>query len=130
MVQQGVGRIISLVAQRVVTAPPEVQETRGVGKAVVIRRYKEGLILEPGAREELITLGYSLSEIEQTLVQARLEREYDIWADKVAALKSAYLKGYVLEGELLTELDELIPDTSHARAIAESWLFQKAKKVS
>ncbi|MDP2955465.1 MAG: hypothetical protein Q8N53_03520, partial [Longimicrobiales bacterium] len=99
-----VAPILSFLARRIVGAPPTVEALGPTGRGTIVKRLREGLILEPQARRELAELGYSPLQADQALVLARLERESDDFADRLTALGEAYNKDIVTIEELKHQL--------------------------
>lgn len=125
-----ISRVLSVISLAIVLAPPEVQAPGPIGRATAVKRYKEGLTNAQSLRAELLLLGYSQSQADQSLTQADLERDYDTWSDRIAALKAAYLDGRVPDEQLLALLLELVPDAVKSQALADLWLELKLPKVA
>jgi len=116
---------LSLVAQRIVLAPPSVAEISPSGKGTPQKRYREGLITEREFGGEMQSLGYSAPAIEQALTQAKLEREFDLFSDKLSALQVAYDKDIITYEQLKSQLLELVPDQPKALQLLELYDFRK-----
>lgn len=114
MASEQVSAIISLISQRIVLAPPQLEAPRGVGRGTAIKRYKEGLTTGITFRREMESLGYPQAEIDKALVQADLERDYDLFTDRLSSVKSAFAKGVISDAEMQTLVTELIPDAAKA----------------
>ena len=120
-----IGPALSLVAQRIVLAPPSISEISPSGKGTPQKRYREGLITEQEFAQEMQSLGYSAPAIEQALTQAKLEREFDLFSDKLSALQVAYDKDIISYEQLKSQLLELVPDQPKALQLLELYDFRK-----
>jgi len=114
-----IGPVLSLIAQRIVAAPPSIDLPGPTGAGTVVKRYREGLILEAQARGELAALGYPPPRIDQEILRARLEREYDDYADRLAILREALAKGSITLEELTVRLLALVPDPAKAQLLLD-----------
>ena len=123
-----VGPIISFLALRIVLAPSEVDVPRPTARATPVKRFREGLITEVTFRLELRSLGWTDPEIDRSLVQARLERDFDDFQDRLAALEDAFNKDLITFAEMKAQLLALIPDPAKALIVVDRLDFAKRPK--
>lgn len=123
-----VGPVIAFLAQRIVTAPPELEAPRPTARATPVKRFREGLILEPQFRQEETDLGWSKTDIDRTLVQAKLERAFDDFTDRLNTLEEAFNKDLLTFAEFKFQVQGLIVDPAKALLVVELADFRKRPK--
>lgn len=123
-----VGPIISFLAQRIVVAPPEVEAPRPTARATPVKRYREGLLTEPAFRAEMMSLGWGAQDIERSLVQAKLERDFDIFQDRLRRLEEAFQKDIITYEEMKSQVLALVPDQPKALILVDLFDFSKRPK--
>ena len=123
-----VGPIISFLAQRIVLAPSQVDPPSPLARGTPVKRFREGLLTEATFRAEMAALGWSPTDIDRSLVQARLERAFDDFQDRLAALEDAYNKDIITLAELQVQLLALIPDQAKALVVLDRMDFAKRPK--
>lgn len=124
-----IGPTLSLIAQRIVPAQPTVAEVSPQGQATVIKRYKDGLIPLAQFLTEMLRLGYPGPRIMHAQDQAQLDREYDLWQLRLAAVKENYMDDRLTDEAMKYQLLQLIPDQEIALATVALWRYIKAPKV-
>ena len=77
------------------SAADEEVELRAAGRGSVIRRFREGLSLEPQFLEEMASLGYTDREAQRYLVIARLEFDTNWRLDLVQAALTSFRRGRI-----------------------------------
>lgn len=117
--------LLSLLSQRLVPSPGQVSPPSPIGRGTVVRRFREGFILEVQARAELASLGYAPPDVERALVLAELERQYDITFDRLAVVREAYAKDIISHEDLKALLLELVPDQVKALVLLDLYDFRK-----
>lgn len=120
-----IGPVLSLVSQRIILAPSSVSDVTPAGKTTPQKRYREGMINEGQFRQEMTSLGYSGPAIDQALIQSTLERQYDLYTDKLAALQVGYDKDLINYDQLRVQVLEVVPDQPKALQLLELWDFRK-----
>ena len=105
------------------------EEVRAYGRGTVIRRYKEGLIDDADFRQEMALLGYTAVLIEQTLVLARLERDFDYCMDRLHAAHEAYAVGVLDDTTFPQELVTFMVDGRKIKLEHEKAMYRKLPKV-
>lgn len=128
MTLERVGPILARIALRIVEAPSQVDVPRPVGGSVSIRRFREGLLEEPGLRLELATDGYGPADIERLVHQAILEREFDDFSDRLSVIEDAYAKDVLTDPEMEVQVRELIVDAPKAAIVVERLRFAQLPK--
>lgn len=123
-----IGSAISLLSQRIVAAPPSVEPPGPIGAGTIVKRYREGLILEPQARLELASLGYAPLRISQEIIVAQLEREFDDFADRLDAVEQAFNKDIISEAEMKMQVLTLLPDQAKALLVVQLLDYKKRPK--
>jgi len=99
--------VLSFLEQALAGVQPVVTEAGGLGAATAVRRYREGFTTGAELLGELRDLGYSAARSDRYQRQAQLEYETDFLADLITALRGAFQKELVGEGELRARLGEL-----------------------
>jgi len=120
-----VRQAISLISQRIVLAPAQVEVPSPFGRGTVEKRFREGLITEAQFRQEMQSLGYIGATIDRSLVLAKLEHQFDNFSDKLDALGVAYDKDIITYAEIKVQLLELISDQEKALLILELLDYKK-----
>ena len=120
-----ISRALSLISQRIVFVPNQVEVPSPLGRSTAIKRFREGLTTEPLFRQELELLGYGPGEIERAFSLARLERQFDLFEDRLATLREAYEKDIISFAEMKHQVITLIPDTEKALILVELYDFRK-----
>jgi len=120
--------IIALISQRMAALPGQAQAVGASGKTVAVRRYREGQTDAAGFRTDMRLLGYSEGEVTQTLVQAQLEREYDVFTDTLAVIREAYMKGAFSDAEMARLVLDLVVDDQKATTLIALYKFQRTPK--
>lgn len=123
-----VGPVLSMLAQRIVAAPPELEAPRAAGRAIALTRFREGLTPAAGLRAELTALGYVGGDIDRALVEAALQRDFDIFGDRLRVLGAAFEKDILSYEELKVQLLALIPDQAKALVLLDLYDFSKRPK--
>ena len=123
-----VGPVLSMLAQRIVAAPPELEPPRAAGRAIALTRFREGLTSPLGLRAELAALGYVGGDIDRALVEAALQRDFDIFGDRLRVLQAAFEKDILTYEELKVQLLELVPDQAKALVLLDLYDFSKRPK--
>lgn len=119
---------ISLISQRIVLAPGQVETPSPFGRGTVEKRYREGLIDEAQFRTELARLGYIGATIDRSLAVAKLEHQYDDFSDRLTALETALTNGVVTLAEAKLQLLDLVPDQAKALLIYQIWVYKMSPK--
>lgn len=123
-----IGPVISFLAQRIIAAPPEVEVPRAFGRGTPIRRFREGLITEAAFRQELQDLGYPPQEVERALELAALERDYDLFQDRLRVVQEAFEKDIISFEEMKVQVLALVPDEPKALTLVDLYDFRKRPK--
>ena len=123
-----VGPVISFLAQRIVPAPPQVEVPGPTARTTPIKRYREGLLTEASFRAEMASLGWSPTDIDRSLVQARLERDFDNFQDRLAIIKDQFAKDILSFAEMKVQVLALIPDQAKALLTVDLLDFEKRPK--
>jgi len=123
-----VSKALSLIAQRIIAAPPEVSVPRPFGRGTPVRNFREGISLEPQFRQELASLGYVGTDIDRALTLAVLEHRYDLFTDRLSVVKEAYEKDILSYEEMKFQVLQLIPDQEKALTLVELYDFSKRPK--
>lgn len=128
MTLERIGPILSRIAQRIVVAPPTVDPPSPRGGATSLRRFREGILVEAQLRRELATDGYGPADIERLVNQARLEREFDDFSDRLAVIEDAFNKDRLTDPEMEVQVRDLIVDPPKAALVVERLRFAKLPK--
>jgi len=94
-------------------------------RTTLVYMFKEGLITEDDLRSQLTELGFSNGEIELTVRRAREEYRLDYYRDLLAALKEAFHKGVISEGDFLSALVNYGLARERAEAIVAKEVYRR-----
>ena len=123
-----IGPVLSFLSQRIVAAPPELEAPRPTARSTPVKRFREGLLTETAFRAEMASLGWAALDIERSLVQARLERDFDDFQDRLNILEQAFNKDELTFEEMRFQVLELIPDQAKALLVVDLLDFKKRPK--
>ena len=124
-----IGPTLSLIARRIVPAETTVAEATPQGQATAIKRYKDGLDPLTQFLSNMQRLGYPGPRIMHAQDQAQMEREYDLWQLRQAAIKENYMDGRLSDEAMKSLVLGLFADQEIALATVELWRFIRAPKV-
>jgi hypothetical protein len=123
-----VRQAISLVSQRIVLAPGQVEAPSPFGRGTVEKRFREGLITEAQFRTEMTGLGYIGATIDRSLAVAKLEHEFDNFQDRLTAIETALAQGAITLADAKLQILDLVPDQSKALLIYQIWVYKLTPK--
>lgn len=123
-----IGPVLSFLLQRIVPTPFQVEAPRPTARSTPLKRFREGLSTETTFRAEMAWLGWSAPDIERSLIQARLEREFDDFQDRLNTLEEAYNKDFITFAEMKLQVLTLIPDQAKALLVVDLLDFKKRPK--
>jgi len=121
-------RLMHLIPRESTPASKEV-EVRAIGREAVVRRFREGLTLEEGFRNEARLLGYTPPQVDRLYVLALLERDYDYCMERLKAAHQAYDAGVLDDQAFVQELADFILDPQKIQLELLKAKYRKAPKV-
>ncbi len=116
---EAVGPILSLISQRLVSAPPQISAPKPTGVAQTQRRYALGLIDEAQMLSELAADGVSPADLNRLRYQAVLQRELDNWTDRLAVITASYDKDLISDAEMQVRVHEFVADAGKAALLID-----------
>jgi hypothetical protein len=123
-----VRQAISLISQRIVLAPAQVEAPSPFGRGTIEKRFREGLITEAQFRQEMQSLGYIGATIDRSLAIAKLEHEFDNFQDLLTAVETAYDKDIFTPAEAKHHVLMLVPDQGKALLLFNLMDWKKRPK--